>query len=157
LRDSILSRGGLRAIIDADGSCTLSVALLIWTSFLTNDLHGLQGQDNLQCPLVAMTDPAKIEQFIAVTGVNEDAARFYLDSSSGDLETAVNQFFATGGVQEAPEASAEDLMDEAAPPAASQPGEIRGPLMDSMACTQRLKGQDALTQSSTDTASETYA
>jgi len=98
----------------------------------------------LQCPLVAMTDPAKIEQFIAVTGVNEDAAKFYLDSSSGDLETAVNQFFATGGVQEAPEASAEDLMDEAAPPAASQPGEIRGPLMDSMACTQHLKGQGCL-------------
>jgi len=43
LRDSILSRGGLRAIIDADGSCTLSVALLIRTSFQTNDLHGLQG------------------------------------------------------------------------------------------------------------------
>ena len=59
----------------------------------------------------AMADPAKIEQFVAVTGVTEDAAKFYLDSSSGDVETAINQFYATGGVQEAPEASAEDFMD----------------------------------------------
>ena len=51
LRDSILSRGGLRAIIDAVGSCTLSVALLIWTSFLTNDLHGLQAQETCSVPL----------------------------------------------------------------------------------------------------------
>ena len=58
-----------------------------------------------------MADPAKIEQFVAVTGVTEDAAKFYLDSSSGDVETAINQFYATGGVQEAPEASAEDFMD----------------------------------------------
>ncbi len=58
-----------------------------------------------------MADPAKIEQFVAVTGVSEDAAKFYLDSSSGDVETAINQFYATGGVQEVPEASAEDFMD----------------------------------------------
>ena len=66
-----------------------------------------------------MTDPDKIAQFTAVTGVSEDAAKFYLDSSSGDLETAVNQFYATGGVPEAPE-SAEDFMDA---PEESQPGE----------------------------------
>ena len=71
------------------------------------------------CTLPAMADPAKIEQFVAVTGVSEDAAKFYLDSSSGDVETAINQFYATGGVQEAPEASAEDFMDA---PEESQPG-----------------------------------
>ena len=57
-----------------------------------------------------------------MTGVSEDAAKFYLDSSSGDLETAVNQFFATGGLQEAPEAAEEDTMDELPPPA-DRPGE----------------------------------
>ena len=67
-----------------------------------------------------MTDPAKIAQFVGVTGVGEDAAKFYLDSSSGDLETAVNQFYATGGVQEAPDGSAEDFMDA---PEESQPGQ----------------------------------
>lgn len=66
-----------------------------------------------------MADPAKTAQFVAVTGVSEDAAIFYLDSSSGDVETAINQFYATGGIQEAPEASAEDFMDA---PEESQPG-----------------------------------
>ena len=69
-----------------------------------------------------MADPGKIAQFVAVTGVSEDAAKFYLDSSSGDLETAVNQFFATGGLQEAPEATEEDAIDEPPPPA-GRPGE----------------------------------
>lgn len=69
-----------------------------------------------------MADPGKIAQFVAVTGVSEDAAKFYLDSSSGDLETAVNQFFATGGLQEAPEPLEEDTMDEPPPPA-DRPGE----------------------------------
>ncbi|CAK0785425.1 hypothetical protein CVIRNUC_008634 [Coccomyxa viridis] len=68
-----------------------------------------------------MADPGKIAQFVAVTGVSEDAAKFYLDSSSGDLETAVNQFFATGGLQEAPEPLEEDTMDEPPPPA-DRPG-----------------------------------
>lgn len=68
-----------------------------------------------------MTDPAKIAEFVAVTGVNEGAAKFYLDSSSGDLETAVNQFFATGGVQD--DVPEQDMVDEPAP-AASQPGDL---------------------------------
>ena len=66
-----------------------------------------------------MADPGKIAQFVAVTGVSEDAAKFYLDSSSGDLETAVNQFFATGGLQEVPEATEEDIVDEPSCPADS--------------------------------------
>ena len=75
-----------------------------------------------QAKYCSMADPGNIARFVAVTGVSEDAAKFYLDSSSGDLETAVNQFFATGGLQEAPEATEEDTMDEPPPPAV-RPGE----------------------------------
>ena len=62
-----------------------------------------------------MANPAKIEQFIAVTGVSEDQAKFYLDSSSGDLETAVEQFYATGGAQDVPAASDDEAMEELFP------------------------------------------
>jgi hypothetical protein len=62
-----------------------------------------------------MANPAKIEQFIAVTGVSEDQAKFYLDSSSGDLETAVEQFYATGGAQDIPPASDNEAMEEFPP------------------------------------------
>ena len=62
-----------------------------------------------------MANSAKIEQFIAVTGVSEDQAKFYLDSSSGDLETAVEQFYATGGAQDVPAASDNEAMEELSP------------------------------------------
>ena len=62
-----------------------------------------------------MANPAKIEQFIAVTGVSENQAKFYLDSSSGDLETAVEQFYATGGAQDVPPASDNEAIEEFPP------------------------------------------
>lgn len=50
-----------------------------------------------------MDDSAKLAQFIDVTGASQEAAKFFLESSGGQVDTAVDQYFATGGAFEAPE------------------------------------------------------
>ena len=38
-----------------------------------------------------------IEQFVRVTGASKEDATFYLDSAGGNVETAIDSFFSTGG------------------------------------------------------------
>jgi hypothetical protein len=64
----------------------------------------------------------KIEQFMDVTGASQEAAKFFLDSSGGQVDTAIDQYFATGGEFEAPSA-AEELVEEPAA-AALLPGPL---------------------------------
>ena len=44
-----------------------------------------------------MADSGSIAQFMDVTGASQEAARFFLESSGGVVDAAVDQFFATGG------------------------------------------------------------
>ena len=46
-----------------------------------------------------------IEQFVSVTGASKEDAKFYLDSAGGNVETAIDSFFGTGG-------GAADVADE---------------------------------------------
>jgi hypothetical protein len=55
---------------------------------------------------------AALAQFMDVTGASKEAAKFFLDSSGGVVDAAVDQFFATGGEFQAPEAAAEEDEEE---------------------------------------------
>jgi hypothetical protein len=67
-----------------------------------------------------MADSEKLAQFMDVTGASQDAAKFFLDSAGGQVDTAVDQFFATGGTFEA-QGAAEAVE---APPATGSHGTI---------------------------------
>lgn len=65
-----------------------------------------------------------LAQFQAVTTCEStDTARFYLESSAWDIELAVGNYFATGGVP----AAAEAPMDEAADEAGEEPATTSRP------------------------------
>lgn len=66
-----------------------------------------------------MAESASIAQFTDVTGASQEAAKFFLDSSEGVVDAAIDQYFATGGEMFAP-AAPEEAMEEAEPIA--QPG-----------------------------------
>ncbi|EIE21930.1 SEP-domain-containing protein [Coccomyxa subellipsoidea C-169] len=61
-----------------------------------------------------MADSASIAQFTDVTGASQEAAKFFLDSSEGVVDAAIDQYFATGGEMFAP-AAPEEAMEEAEP------------------------------------------
>lgn len=44
-----------------------------------------------------MADSGSIAQFMDVTGASQEAAKFFLESSGGVVDAAVDHFFATGG------------------------------------------------------------
>ena len=66
-----------------------------------------------------MADDAGVAQFMSVTGASKDDAAFYLGSAGGNVETAVNAFFATGGDDASEEA--DDAMDGEPEPIQSAP------------------------------------
>jgi hypothetical protein len=66
-----------------------------------------------------MADSGSIAQFMDVTGASQEAAKFFLDSSGGVVDAAIDQYFATGG-EFTPEAAPEEAMAEPEP--AAQPG-----------------------------------
>ena len=74
----------------------------------------------------AMADEAAVAQFTEVTGASKEAAKFFLDSSGGELGAAIEQFFATGGEFEAggdaPAMEDEELLDDDEPEHPVVPG-----------------------------------
>ena len=56
-----------------------------------------------------MADQTKIDQFINLTGVDADRARFYIESAGGNVELAISSFYEEDG----------DDMDMLPPPADS--------------------------------------
>ena len=63
-----------------------------------------------------MADDDAVSQFMSVTGASKEDAAFYLSSAAGNVETAVDSFFSTGGDQ----AAIED--DEPMEAEADEPG-----------------------------------
>ena len=57
-------------------------------------------------------------RFVSVTGANSEAASFFLDSAKGDVQTAIDQYFTSGGDMGIPQ----DMPAVAAPRAQQTPG-----------------------------------
>ena len=55
-------------------------------------------------------------RFVSVTGANRQAASFFLDSAKGDVQTAIDQYFTSGGDMGIPQ----DMPGAAAAPRAQQ-------------------------------------
>ncbi|CAL8471559.1 g11101 [Coccomyxa elongata] len=66
-----------------------------------------------------MVDSGSVAQFMDVTGASQEAAKFFLESSGGVVDAAVDQFFATGGEFSAVGAPEEETVehDNVVPPA----------------------------------------
>ena len=90
-----------------------------------------------------MADDAAVAQFMSVTGATEEDAAFYLGSAEGNVETAVDSFFSTGGGEAV--AEADDDMDAEPAPAPSAPSAtasgaaIAGEIAREIAPTDRRK------------------
>lgn len=65
-----------------------------------------------------MVDSGSVAQFMDVTGASQEAAKFFLESSGGVVDAAVDQFFATGGEFSAAGAPEEETVehDNVVPP-----------------------------------------
>ena len=73
-------------------------------------------------PSRTMADrPAALTQFMDVTGASREAAGFFLDSSGGEVDAAIDQFFATGGEFKAAGDGAPDEDPEEPPPQTRAP------------------------------------
>ncbi|BDA46940.1 NSFL1 cofactor p47 [Coccomyxa sp. Obi] len=59
-----------------------------------------------------MADSGNIAQFMDVTGASQEAAKFFLESSGGVVDAAVDQFFATGGEFSAAGAPEEEMVED---------------------------------------------
>ena len=64
-----------------------------------------------------MAHEAAVAQFIETTGAEDNVARFFVDSTNGDVERAIDAFFESGGAlpgSASAEASGgdDDLMDQ---------------------------------------------
>lgn len=66
---------------------------------------------------VQMANLASIAQFMDVTGASEEAAKFFLESSGGVVDQAVDQYFATGGDFTAVQAMQQEQIAEPEPAA----------------------------------------
>lgn len=78
--------------------------------------------------LMAGQNQEALEQFKQFTGADADTASFYLDSSQGDLQTAVAAFFEQGAGAEGPGVPEPAQQPSAVPPAqpATQPQPASG-------------------------------
>eukprot|EP00887_Chlorella_sp_A99_P006342 scaffold3.g6342.t1 len=79
-----------------------------------------------------MADQEAVAQFVSITSATESTARFYLESSGGNLEAAVDAFFSSGGAQ-APTAAPQ------AAPAAAAPAGGGGGLMAELAAARAAR------------------
>ena len=73
-----------------------------------------------------MADDAAIQQFTAVTGAPESTARFFLESSGGQVETAINAYLEGGQPAELAEQDGEPLTAHPPPTTAAPSAPARG-------------------------------
>ena len=67
-------------------------------------------------------DSEALSQFVSVTGATPDAAQFFLESSSGDVAAAIDQYFTSGGqAQQEEQVPAPVAHQQAAAPTAITP------------------------------------
>ena len=88
---------------------------------------------------------AAVAQFMDVTGASREAAKFFLDSSGGVVDAAVDQFFATGGrlnQADAPAGDDDDEFVDAQPELAAVPGALTSSQLEfwHAACCTALHG-----------------
>ncbi len=81
---------------------------------------------------VQMADSSSIAQFMDVTGASEEAAKFFLESSGGVVDQAVDQYFATGGDFSAVQAMQQEQVAEPEP--AAPAGESTAALLALLYC-----------------------
>lgn len=77
-----------------------------------------RGCDRIMSGYTGMVDSGSVAQFMDVTGASQEAAKFFLESSGGVVDAAVDQFFATGGEFSAAGAPEEETVehDNVVPP-----------------------------------------
>lgn len=68
-----------------------------------------------------------IQQFAAITGASADRARFFLEASGGDLETAMSSFYESEPQSEAGAGAEQGVVAETSPAAPSVPDSYTGP------------------------------
>jgi UBA-like domain len=70
---------------------------------------------------------AEVDKFVVITGADAETASFYLQSSNGDLEAAVNNYFSAGSAGgTASELTGHPGVPPAVPPTATQQPSSKG-------------------------------
>lgn len=81
-----------------------------------------------------MASSDAVAQFVAITGADADAARFYLESAGGDAEAAISAYFESGGA--AGSGQVDDQDEDAGP--ADDPEFLPGVLLCTFNCLHHV-------------------